>query len=87
LQIGNDQRYHFQGESGRKVLVQFDIYDDDIAGADGNAELVRNVFSGYKGHMGNVNAGMVTAKLVSGEWNETARNFHRLIEIMVNTND
>lgn len=87
LQIGTDQRYHLQGESGRKIMAQIDVYDDDLAGADANAEIMRNAFSGYKGQMGNVNAGMVKARIVSGSWNAEARNYHRIIEVLVSTSN
>ena len=87
LQVGTDQRYHFKGESGRKALIQIDVYDDDLLGADANAEIVRAAFSGYKGMIGSIDAGMVKARIVSGSWNEVARNFHRILEIEISTND
>jgi len=86
LQIGTDQRYHFKGENGRKCLIQIDVYDDDLVGADANAEIIRLAFSGYKGQMGTIDAGMVKAHIVSGEWNVEARNFHRIIELEISTN-
>lgn len=87
LQVGTDQRYNYQGESGRKVMAQIDVYDDDIAGADANAEIMRSAFSGYKGRMGNIDAGMVEARIVSGSWNAEARNHHRIIEVLVSTSN
>jgi hypothetical protein len=87
-EIATSNRYTHQGNSGRVVLVQIDVYDDDESGANANAELIRNLFDGYKGMIGGtVNAGMVKARRVSGTWNETARNFWRILEVQVSTND
>lgn len=85
--VNNDQKYHMQGEGGRNVMVQIDMDDDDISGADTNAELLRLSLSGFKGQMGNVNAGMVKARIVNGVWDETTRSYRRIIEVEVLTND
>ena len=86
-QIGSTQGYHTQGESQRGHLLQIDVYDDDLAGANANAEIIRAAFSGYMGMMGNMLTGRVKAKIVLSNWNETARNFWRVIEVEIPTND
>lgn len=85
-QIGNDQRYHLKGEAGRKALIQIDVFDSSLTGADSNAELLRAAFSGFRGQMGAIDAGMVKAN-ITGRWDEEARNFRRLIELEISTND
>jgi len=85
--IGTDQRYHTTGEGGRKYLVQFDVYDDDEAGAQANAEIVRSAFSARQGTMGAVTTGQVKARLVTTNRNPDANNFWRIVEIEIPTND
>lgn len=85
--IGNQHKYHMKGYSGRNALVQCDIFDDDEPGADANAEIIRNALDGYKGMIGNLDAGMVRARVLSGVWNPENRNYLRILEIEVDTND
>jgi hypothetical protein len=88
LQIASDQQYRIDGkENGRMVMVQIDVFDNDLIGADANAELIRTAFSGYTGMMGSVNAGLVKARLVSGSWNSEVKDFHRIVELEIQTND
>lgn len=87
IQIGNDQRYHQKGTGGRKALIQINMFDSTLAGADANAELIRAAFAGYRGQMGAVDAGLVKAQILSGKWDEEARNYRRLIELEISTND
>lgn len=86
-QIGGTQGYHTTGEGQRGHLLQIDMYDDDLAGANANAEIIRAAFSGYMGMMGGMLTGRVQAKIVQSNWNETARNFWRIIEVEIPTND
>ena len=86
-QIGQTQGYHTTGESQRGHLLQIDMYDDDLTGANANAEILRAAFSGYMGVMGSMSTGRVKARIVSTNWNETARNYWRIIEVEIPTND
>lgn len=88
IQIGGDQRYSHQGESGRKCLVQIDVWHSDSS-VDTYAELLRSTFSGYKGNMGSSGstAGMIKASLLSGNFDEITRKFKRIIELEIMTND
>lgn len=85
--ITSPQKYSHQGESGRTPLVQIDVYDDDVAGGDVNSELIRKSFSGFKGQMGDVNVGHSFVNGPSGTWNETTRNYWRVLEVSFGTND
>lgn len=85
--ITSPQSYSHQGESGRTPLVQIDVYDDDIAGGDANAELIRVSLSGFKGQMGSVNVGRCFVDGPSGTWDETTRNYRRILEVSIGTND
>ena len=86
-QIGGTQDYHTTGESQRGHLLQIDVYDDDLIGANANAEIIRAAFSGYMGMMGNMLTGRVQARITLSNWNETARNFWRVIEVTIPTNN
>jgi hypothetical protein len=86
-QIGQWQDYHTTGESQRGHLLQIDVYDDDLIGANANAEIIRAAFSGYMGMMGNMLTGRVQARITLSNWNETARNFWRVIEVTIPTNN
>jgi len=86
-QIGQSQNYHTTGESQRGHLLQIDVYDDDLAGANTNAEILRAAFSGYMGVMGSMSTGRVKARIVQTNWNETARNYWRIVEVEIPTND
>jgi hypothetical protein len=85
--VTSPQGYHHQGESGRQPLVQIDVFDDDVAGADTYTELIRSALSGYRGMMGSLNAGAVFVNPVSGMWNEETRSYRRILEVRVLTND
>lgn len=87
-EITTGNQYSHNGNSGRIVLVQVDVFDDDESGANANSELIRAAFDGYKGVIGStINAGMVKARRVSQEWMSEDRNFQRILEIEVMTND
>lgn len=81
------QDYHMQGESVRRPLVQIDIYDDDVTGADTNTELIRASLSGFRGQMGSLNAGHVFVNSGPGDWNAEVRNYRRILEVRLGTND
>jgi len=85
--VVNPQSYQLAGENGRAVLAQIDVYDDDIAGADANVELIRSSLSGFQGQMGNVNVGRAFVRNVAGVWNAEAKNYHRILEVEIGTND
>jgi hypothetical protein len=86
-QIGQTQAYHTQGESQRGHLLQIDVYDDDITGANANAEIIRPAFSGYMGMMGNMLTGRVKARIVLSNNDETTRKYWRVIDVVIPTND
>jgi hypothetical protein len=87
-EITTGNQYHHGGTSGRVVLVQVDVFDDDESGANTNSELIRSAFDGYKGMIGStINAGIVKSRRVSQEWMSEDRKFQRIIEISVSTND
>jgi hypothetical protein len=86
-QIGQTQGYHTQGEGARGHMLQIDMYDDDLAGANTNAEILRAAFSGYMGMMGNMLTGRVQARIVLSNNDETTRKYWRVIEVVIPTND
>lgn len=63
------------------------MYDDDEAGANTNSELLRSILDGYKGMIGDVDAGMVKASLGPQSWDATIRNYWRIVELEIMTND
>lgn len=85
--VTSPQMYSHAGESGRTALVQVDVFDDDVAGGDANTEIIRAALSGYRGMMGTLNAGHVFVRSVAGSWDEVARNYRRIVEVEVGTND
>lgn len=86
-EISSTNRYSHSGNCGRTALVQIDVYDDDEAGADANAELLRAALDGYKGQMGAVSVGMAQARRRDANWNPEVRNYWRIVEVEILTND
>lgn len=86
-EIATGNKYSHNGNSGRVVLVQMDVFDDDEIGANTNSEIIRAAFDGYKGMISTVNAGMVKARRVSGDWQGDDRSYIRILELEISTND
>jgi len=86
-QVSPDQRYTQDGYAGRVVLLQLDVYDDDKARCNSTAESVKARFDGYRGMMGDIKVGRCWCKDVRGEWPPDARNFRRILELEIGTND
>jgi hypothetical protein len=86
-QIGQTQDYHTTGEGSRGHMLQIDMYDDDLAGANANAEILRAAFSGYIGMMGGMLTGRVQAKIALSNNDEATRTYWRVIEVIIPTND
>jgi len=76
-----------KGRSGRKIRLQLDVYAETVAGADTSVAVLETVLEGYKGMLGPLDAGYVFVKNIPGDWNETARNEHRILELEIGTND
>jgi hypothetical protein len=85
--IGSEQAYHANGEGYRKHLLQIDVYDPDQTSANSSAEVLRKALSGYVGTMGDMQTGRVKARIVQSNWNTTSRDFWRIIEVEIPTND
>ena len=85
--VGSEQAYHMNGEGYKKHLLQIDVYSPDQTVANTSAEVLRFALSGYKGVMGDLTTGRVSAKIVQSNWNTTARDFWRIIEVEIPTND
>lgn len=85
--VTSPNQYGHQGQSGRKPFVQIDVFDDDETGADANALLIENALSGYRGAMGSLTAGHVFVNRGPDMWNPTERNYRRIIEVTIGTND
>jgi hypothetical protein len=85
--IASQQSYSHQGEVGRTPLTQIDVFDDDISSGDTNAEIIRKSLSGFKGQMGNVYVGRCFVNGPSGTWDGTVRNYRRILEVSIGTND
>ena len=80
--------YTYQGPAGRMPLIQIDVFDDDQAGADANSLLIENTLSGYRGMLGSdLNAGFVSVNRGPDMWNPDERNYRRILEVTVRTND
>jgi hypothetical protein len=80
--------YTHQGAAARTPIVQIDVFDDDQAGADANSLLIENALSGYRGMLGSdINAGFVSVNRGPDMWNPDERNYRRILEVTVRTND
>lgn len=88
MQVSSPQGYLMgKGKSGRKVKLQVDVYAADPASADSSAALIENALSGYKGMLGELDAGFVFVRNINGDWNAAARDTHRILELEIGTND
>jgi hypothetical protein len=85
--ISDAHNYAHGGPTGRKAMVQVDIYDDDEATAKTNARLFVDLLDGYKGVMSNLTAGMVKAHRGPGTWDGSNRQYWQIVEVEVMTND
>lgn len=86
-EITSQQMYHHGGEGGRFVLLQVDVYSDTPGNANTASETIRSAFSGYKGMIGSLVAGMCKATIVySNRDPETLRHV-RIVEVEIPTND
>jgi hypothetical protein len=81
------QQYHMRGEAGRITMVQCDVVDDDILGADTNAEIIRNSLSGFRGSLGDMVVGYVFADTRSVPKDPDQQAYRRIIEINIGTNE
>lgn len=86
--VTSPQQYTHQGEGGRTPLTQIDIFDDDQARSDTATEIIRASLSGFSGLLGNgLSAGRTFVSMGPGGWNEEARNFRRILEVSIGTNN
>jgi hypothetical protein len=80
--------YTHQGAAARMPMVQLDVFDDDQAGADANSLLIENALSGYRGMLGSeISTGLVSVNRGPDMWNSDERNYRRILEVTVRTND
>jgi hypothetical protein len=86
--VTSPRSYTHQGAAGRVPMVQIDVFDDDQTGADANSLLIENALSGYRGMLGSeINAGFVSVNRGPDMWNPEERNYRRILEVTVRTND
>ena len=85
--VSSPYQYNLLGEAGRKTRIQVDVYADTQAEADEGIDALHSALSGYKGMMGSVDVGRCFARNLFGSWNSEARNYHRLMEVEIGTND
>jgi hypothetical protein len=78
---------HDKRVCGRKIRLQVDVYAETLTSADASMAALETAFSGYKGMLGQLEAGYVFAKQVNGDWNENTRMEHRILELEIGTND
>jgi hypothetical protein len=88
LQVSSAPRYsHDKNMCGRKIRLQVDVYSDTPTTADLGMSTLETALSGYKGMMGTMNVGYSFVKTIDGDWNTTAREEHRMLELEIGTND
>lgn len=82
------RNYTHQGPAARVPMVQIDVLDDDQLGADANSLLIENALSGYRGMLGSeISTGLVSVNRGPDMWNPDDRNYRRILEVTVRTND
>ena len=86
-EITGPLRYTFQGDAGRVVTLQIDVFGETQTQADAAAEALKAALSGYRGMMGSLNAGRVFVTDVRGNWDGDLRSYRRILEISIGTND
>jgi len=86
-EVVSPQQYHFTGKSGRIVLIQCDIVDDDIARVDLAKRTIFNALSGYKGQMGEVKIGRCFVSEASVPKDADQKAYRRILEIEIGTNN
>lgn len=77
---------HF-GENGRTITIQFDIFGETQTQADAARDVLKSALSGYRGMVGNIYAGRVFVTEARGNWNQDVRNYRRILEVSIGTND
>ena len=86
-EVTSPQQYHFTGKSGRIVLVQCDVIDDDSAGVDLAKRTIFDALSGYKGQMGDVKVGRCFVSEASVPKDPDQKSYRRILEIEIGTNN
>ena len=87
ITVASPQTYHYLGEGPRNPVIQIDVFDSAVATADANTELIRAALSGFHGQMGSINVGFTFVNAGPGTWDETTRNFRRILEARLATNN
>jgi hypothetical protein len=68
---------------GGRAVVQLDVFDDDKAGANTNAEIIRGWLHRYKGALGSSYNATIKVRNVSSLYDDESRLFRRLMEVDV----
>lgn len=84
--VANDDIHTLTHKSHSNALVQLDLYDDDILGADAGADAVVKALDGWKGSSNGVDIKIIFAALKRGLYNEVVRKYQRIIELEISAN-
>jgi len=86
-QIANDDLYSQDGASGHVVTYQCEVYATTKAALNSTAAAIKARFAGYRGAMGDVDAGRVWCRITRGGFEPSTQKFWRVIEIELGTNE
>jgi hypothetical protein len=85
--VSTPYQYHLLGESGRRALVQIDLFGETQASLDAGVSAIRSALSGYRGMMGDIDVGYCFIRNLMGNWDVNTRKYHRVLEVEFATND
>jgi len=85
--ISSPRAYTHDVKPTRTILLQVDVYSDTSNGADTARDTIKDALSGYRGMIGDVDAGYVFVDNGLEMWQPEDRNYWRVLEVRIGTND
>ena len=85
--VDDDQLYSHDGESGHIPLYQMEVYAEAKSECNALSVLLFARFVGHSGVMGDVTVGYIFPRIVRGEFAPDSRNYRRILELRIGTND
>jgi len=82
--VSDSPEYTQDGEAVRSTIMQVETYDDDLASAYSNKELIRAALTGHSGTMGSFTVGGVFVREEQSQWMTDGRHFKVFDQFVIN---